>query len=83
MLGLDGAVKRALEPRIIWQNLAGASSWCRHHLQHLTNYIDGAFYFLVFVILKNLEYFLTFDNFNSIDNRDFRHRVIFRVRTYI
>jgi len=53
MLGLDGAVKRALEPRILWQNLAGASSWCRHHLQHLTNYIiDGAFYFLVFVILK-------------------------------
>ena len=57
MLGLDGALKRALETRILAQNLASASSWSRHHLQHLTNYIGGAFYFLVFVILKNLGIF--------------------------
>ena len=52
MLGLDGALKSALETRVLAQNLAGASIWCRHHLQHLTNYIGGAFYFLVFIILK-------------------------------
>ena len=32
MLGLDGALKRALETRVLAQNLAGASSWCRYHL---------------------------------------------------
>ena len=57
MLGLDGVLKRALETMILAQNLAGASSWRRNHLQYLTNYIGGAFYFLVFVILKNLGIF--------------------------